>query len=202
MQILPCARCRDRLSLTEGVDFTRDLLTALGDPDASRRVGVLSAREPLLRRALKAWGGQTPIVSGTAADRIPEPGNIRTPAQVAAWAISELRSSLRAAPPGMTTSRAPSRDREAPAYDAEALPRVVLGQGAPLGVLRAAGGCTACGVCARTCPTQALSLATGMGITSLVLDPAACTGCGVCVQTCPEAVLDVVSGIDLNLLVV
>lgn len=200
VQILPCARCRDRLSLTEGVDFTRDLLTALGDPDASRRVGVLSAREPLLRRALKAWGGQTPIVSGTAADRIPEPGNIRTPAQVAAWAISELRSSLRAAPPGMTTSRAPSRDREAPAYDAEALPRVVLGQGAPMGVLRAAGGCTACGVCARTCPTRALSLATGMGITSLVLDPAACTGCGVCVQTCPEAVLDVVSGIDLNLL--
>ena len=200
VQILPCARCRDRHSLTEGVEFTRDLLTALGDPDASRRVGVLPAREPQLRRALSASGGQTPIVSGTAAGRIPEPGNIRTPAQVAAWAISELRSALRAAQPEMTTSLAPSRDRDAPAYDREALPRVVLGQGAPLGVHRAAGGCTACGVCARTCPTRALSLSTGKGITSLVLDPAACTGCGVCVQTCPEGVLDVVPGVDLNLL--
>ena len=221
VQILPCARCRDRHSLTEGVEFTRDLLTALGDPDASRRVGVLPAREPQLRRALSASAGQTPIVSGTAAGRIPEPDSIRTPAQVATWAISEIQSALRAARPGMTTGRAPSRAREGPPYAREgpsyaregpsyaqegpsretvALPRVVLGQGAPLGVLRVAGGCTACGVCARTCPTRALGLSTGRGTTSLVLDPAACTGCGMCVHTCPEGVLDVVPGVDLDLL--
>ena len=208
VQILPCARCRDRLSLTEGVDFTRDLLTALGDPDASRRVGVLPAREPQLRRALSASGGRTPIVSGTAPCGIPEPDTIRTAAQVAAWAISQLQSALGSAPAGMTTGLAPPRDLVAPPrdlvappYNAEALPRMVLGQGAPLGVLRAAGGCTACGVCARTCPTRALSQTTEAGITSLVLDPAACTGCGLCVQTCPEGVLDVVPGVDLDLLV-
>jgi len=221
VQILPCALCRDRLFLTREVDFTRDLLTALGDPDASQRVGVLPAREPQLRRALSASGGRTPIVSESAPCGIPEPDTIRTAARVAAWAISELQSALGSAPTGMTTGLAPPRDLEAPprdlgapsydraaptyeaqapSYDAEALARMVLGQGAPLGVLRAAGGCTACGVCARICPTRALSLTTRAGITSLVLDPAACTGCGLCVQTCPEGVLDVIPGVDLDLL--
>jgi ferredoxin len=193
VQILPCAPCRDRVSLMQGVGFTRHLLAALGDLDASRRVGVLPARGPQLLRALRASDGQTPVVSGAAADRIPGPGSIRTPAQVAAWAVSELQAALGTAPAGRTAGLAPSCDREA-------LPRVVLGAGAPLGVLRAASGCTACGACARTCPTGALSLTEEVGITSLVLDPAACTGCCLCVETCPEGVLDAAPGIDLDLL--
>ena len=63
-------------------------------------------------------------------------------------------------------------------------------------------GCTACGVCVRACPTDALSLrhlgavadteadATPL-MTTLVQDPTRCDGCQVCVQICPEDVLTV-----------
>jgi ferredoxin len=184
VQVLPCERCLNRASLPEELSFTRHLLAALGDPDATRRVGVLPGRGMRLRRAIGAANGLTPLVDGTGADRLPEPAAIRTSAQVAAWAVGELQAALGGALPDQSGPR----------------PRVIHGQGAPLGVLRAGDGCTACGVCARSCPTLALTLADGPGVTELVLDPAACTGCGVCVHTCPEGVLDVVPGVDLDLL--
>lgn len=183
VQVLPCERCMGRGTLTKELAFIRHLLTALGDVHAARRVGVLPARGLRLKRAVLAASGLTPLADATGADRIPAPCATDTPARVAAWAIGELR----VAPGGGEQDESPG-------------PRVILGEGAPLGVLRATGGCTACGVCARTCPTRALSLATGKENTQLVLDPAACTGCGVCVQTCPEGVLDVAAGVDLDLL--
>lgn len=183
VQLLPCARCLDRGSLTKELGFTRQLLAALGDVDADRRVGVLPAGGSRLRRAILAAGGQTSLVDGPGANRIPEPGTINTSAQVAAWAVKELQTAMVGA-----------------GHDQHLASPVTAGKGAPLGVLRAADGCTACGVCSRTCPTRALRLTAGTEFMELVLDPAACTGCGVCVQTCPEDVLDVVPGVDLDLL--
>ena len=65
-----------------------------------------------------------------------------------------------------------------------------------------APNCTACQVCVRACPSDALSLAhsgvadatnagdaNAMAFTSLIQDPSACNGCGLCEQMCPEAVL-------------
>ena len=186
VQFMPCARCLDRGSVTQEVAFTRALLAALGDVDAAQRVGVLL--EAQLQRAVLAANGLTALVDGTGADRMPEPGAIETsagvPPRVAAWAVAELRQAL-----------------GTPVLDRHREPRTIRGKGAPLGALRAAErGCTACGVCARTCPTRALSLSTGLS-TQLVLDPAACTGCGVCVGSCPEDVLEVIPGVDLALLV-
>ncbi|PFG34400.1 4Fe-4S dicluster domain-containing protein [Sanguibacter antarcticus] len=68
-----------------------------------------------------------------------------------------------------------------------------------------AHGCTACGVCVRACPTDALSLRffggedarqdvrqdVGPLVTSLLQDPVACDGCLRCVDLCPEDVLTV-----------
>jgi len=181
VQVLPCARCMERVSLTREIRFTRDLLADLGDVDAARRVGVLPMGGPRLQRAVLAADGLTALVDETGADPMPASGAIDTSPRVAAWAVGELQRALDGPGGGW--------------------PRVIQGVGAPLGVLRAAEGCTACGVCARTCPTRALSLSTGVGSTELVLDPAACTGCGVCLLTCPEGVLDVVRGVDLDLLV-
>ena len=187
VQVLPCERCLDRGSLTRELHFSRSLLVALGDVDAARRVGVLPAEGLRLRRALLAVDGLTVLVDGTGADRMPAPGALETStrvaARVAAWAVGELQRAL-------------GRSAE----DQHRRPLVILGEGAPLGVPRAAQGCTACGVCARTCPTRALSLSAGLGSAELVLDPAACSGCRVCVGTCPEGVLDVVPGVDLDLL--
>jgi len=183
VQVLPCERCMDRGSLTKELSFTRRLLTALGDADAARRVGVLPTAVPSLRRAVLAADGLTALVEGTGTDLMPAPGALETPARAAAWAVGVLRAATAGA-----------------GQDPQLRPRVIEGQGSPLGVLRAAEGCTACGVCARDCPTQALTLCAGTGSTDLVLDPSACTGCGVCAESCPERVLDVVMGVDLDLL--
>jgi ferredoxin len=183
VQVLPCERCMDRGSLTKELSFTRRLLTALGDADAARRVGVLPTAVPSLRRAVLAADGLTALVEGTGTDLMPAPGALETPARAAAWAVGVLRAATVGA-----------------GQDQQLRLRVIEGQGSPLGVLRATEGCTACGVCARDCPTQALTLCAGTGSTDLVLDPSACTGCGVCAETCPEGVLDVLMGVDLELL--
>ncbi|MEP7191911.1 MAG: 4Fe-4S binding protein [Actinomycetota bacterium] len=182
VQILPCASCRDRASLTKELDFTRNLLAALGDAGAVQRVGVLPEGGLRLRQAILAAEGLTALVDGTGVDRTPAQGAVQSSARVAAWAVGELQRAL------------------GTPIQLDGRPVVIRGEGSPLGVLVAAEGCTACGVCARSCPTLALSMVAGSGSTELILDPAACTGCGVCVETCPQHVLDVLPGVDLSLL--
>ena len=189
VQVLPCASCRDQAALAAGLGFTQELLGALGDVDADGRVAVLSDGDSQLRRAVSAADGLTAMVDAAGADPIPIPDAGQASPRLAAWAVGELRQAL-----DRSRQDLPEEDRQPDR------PQVILGQGSPLGILHAAQGCTACGVCARTCPTQALSLRSGVGSSDLVLDPAACTGCRVCVESCPEGVLDVVAGIDLDLL--
>jgi len=183
VQVLPCERCRNQDALPREIRFTRDLLGALGDVDATQRVGVLPASGAQLRRAVLAVDNLTALVDGTVASPMPTTDATQTSPRLAAWAVGELQRALDA----LAQHQAP-------------LSRVILGKGSPLGVLRATNGCTACGVCVRTCPTRALSLGAGSSSTELVLDPAACTGCGLCVGTCPEGVLGVDQGVDLDLL--
>lgn len=189
VQVLPCERCMDRASLTRDLGFTRRLLTALGDVEAARRVGLLPPTGPRLRRALLAAEDLTALVDGTKVDRTQPAGafaasaRAATSARVAAWAVETLRVALGSDGTGQHLR-----------------PQMIQGEASPLGVPHVSAGCTACGVCVRSCPTLALSLNAGVGSTELVLDPAACTRCAVCVPTCPEGVLEVVPGVDLDLL--
>jgi ferredoxin len=183
VQLMPCERCMDRGSVTKALDFTRCLLAALGDGDASRRVGVLPLGGAPLKRAIDAANGLNVLLDGTGADRMPALSPTETSARVAAWAIDELQRAL-----------------PVPLEDEHRTLRVILGDGAPLGAPRVTKGCTGCGVCARNCPNAALSLTAGLGSTELVLDPGACTGCGACIETCPEDVIEVIRGVDLDLL--
>lgn len=60
-------------------------------------------------------------------------------------------------------------------------------------------GCTACGVCVRACPMEALTLrhtgsrtdAEAPLVTTLLQNPTSCDGCQVCVRSCPEDVLTI-----------
>ena len=186
VQVLPCERCRERASLSVAVDFSRRLLAALGDADAARRIGILPAGRLPMRHAVQSSRRLSALVCATGADPVPVSDTLVTPVRVAAWAIGKLEQAL-------------SR----PAQDGRPGVRHVQGEGAPLGVARTTHGCTACGVCARNCPTLAFRVGAGPGDaawTELVFDPGACNGCGVCVLTCPERALRIEPGVDLALL--
>jgi len=59
--------------------------------------------------------------------------------------------------------------------------------GSPVGLVDIrAGACTVCGMCARTCPTEALAFAPGGGAVDITFDGVRCTACGQCVVSCPE----------------
>ncbi len=72
---------------------------------------------------------------------------------------------------------------------------------APLGLVHVKGSaCTGCGMCARVCPTSALTFTDGHEAV-LTWDPARCVGCGGCVSTCPEVERDAVrvrKGVDVT----
>lgn len=54
--------------------------------------------------------------------------------------------------------------------------------------LAASERCTACGVCARACPTAALTFDASEDTFRLDVRPAACTDCGICLDVCePDA---------------
>lgn len=55
--------------------------------------------------------------------------------------------------------------------------------------IEAADTCTACGLCQRVCPTDALVLSTEGDSFSLHFQAAACTGCGLCVTYCDAGAL-------------
>jgi len=183
VQLLPCARCENRGSVIKGLDFTRSLLAAIGDAEASRRVGMLPSGGAPLKRAVHAASQLGALTNETSGAGMPTPVGVEASARVSAWAVHQLQQALCQSVP-----------------DQHPKATVIIGESAPLGVLQISGGCTACGVCTRSCPTNAMSLRAGLGGTELVLDPAACTGCGACVHTCPEDVLSVARGVDLELL--
>ena len=46
--------------------------------------------------------------------------------------------------------------------------------------------CVACGVCAKTCPRDAISIYRGCNAT---VDENLCIGCGICEKNCPAGVM-------------
>lgn len=83
---------------------------------------------------------------------------------------------------------------------AEAVEAYVEHHVAPLGLVRVDGTvCTACGMCARVCPTSALEFEEGLEAV-LTWDPGRCVGCGVCTFVCPErerGAIQVRKGVDV-----
>ncbi len=58
-----------------------------------------------------------------------------------------------------------------------------------VGLALTAAGCTASGVCVRSCPEGALSLWTEGDATDLRFDPGRCSGCGLCIERCDRGAL-------------
>ncbi|MEX2528575.1 MAG: 4Fe-4S dicluster domain-containing protein [Gemmatimonadota bacterium] len=60
-----------------------------------------------------------------------------------------------------------------------------------------AEGCTLCGACSRSCPTDALGYDARNG--TLNFEPVACVGCGLCQEACPEQVLTLTPGLPAGI---
>ncbi len=71
----------------------------------------------------------------------------------------------------------------------------------PLGLVEIGGACTACGMCAEVCPTDALVCETGEEGVVLTFDAAKCVACGLCIPPCPErhrGAIKLVKTVDLG----
>ncbi len=66
---------------------------------------------------------------------------------------------------------------------------VPLAEGLPFARFAARADCTACGVCARACPTGALQLRTVEDRYELTFAAGDCTDCGVCLKFCRDGAL-------------
>ena len=62
--------------------------------------------------------------------------------------------------------------------------------------------CTGCGLCARQCPTDALTSLPmhGEHLCQLLFHYHSCVGCGQCVESCPEQCLQIEYALDLSML--
>jgi len=58
--------------------------------------------------------------------------------------------------------------------------------------------CTACGLCALDCPTEALTFVSDEGSYRLLFHHQACIGCGQCIKSCPEKCLRLENALQLD----
>lgn len=58
--------------------------------------------------------------------------------------------------------------------------------------------CTACGLCALDCPTEALSFVSDEGWYQLLFHYQDCVGCGQCIKSCPEKCLRLENALQLD----
>ncbi len=156
---------------------------------------VLSAGAPTVRLRLdgcltpdpERWQLPVPrLVVVAAAPPADRAGRLRRPRVLDAGALPVPRRALLAldrpepaAEGGTAHQRLADALRELAPPDASAWEQ----PGTALRLL--APDCTACGVCVRACPDQALSLDVDPTRALLVQQPALCSGCGDCVRCCP-----------------
>lgn len=171
----PAALADARL-LAQRHDLPVDLADApVTPPRIGRARPVLdAARLPLPRRALFAPLALTRLPSRARAERD---------------RLLDALATLGETAPQKTPAVAPGADEPAPRHEVAEAGEPRLASAPPPGVLLAAAGCTACGVCVRGCPAEALALDETDAGRLLRQDVARCTDCGECLRLCPEGAL-------------
>lgn len=176
--LLPCttpATLPLGMLLRDRVEFCQRLLSAVGIPDAERRVRLLPVDPAAATVELR--GGHDARL--TAARPRPSGGPVDLPDQVTLRepeaTVAALRRLAPVPGPGMTVS----------------------GLASPLGRVRLDEfACTSCGACVLVCPTGALALRRDAHGSALVLDPGRCIPDGYCAAVCPEHALQMDPALD------
>jgi ferredoxin len=179
--ILPCGsacrhRCRPEL-WQRVIGFVQALLTELGVVPERLRVFSLSAGEPqLLANRLRAFVEELKELGPT---RICN-GN----GKAKALNLVDLLKGL-------------SRGSNVHGT-------CIVGDDVPFGIVTTKTGdrtCTLCGACQDSCPTGAITLQEGGGLSKLLFDHGGCIACEACVKVCPEQVLGTERALDFPRLV-
>lgn len=174
-----CAACplgAVRPAIEQAVNSARSML----DPDATHRLTTLDILPPATSTR-PFYSVKNPPVSRRALFRL---FAAETP-RLAARALLPIEEQA-------PTERRPPRERRRLLNALRRLP--LQTHEAPCGAgfigLAASDACTACGVCARACPTGALRFQTAEGGTfSLNYGASICTDCGICLDVCEPAAL-------------
>lgn len=172
-----CQNCpfgRARYGIEEAMQIARRLLDALGAPGEIAVVMDAAEAGHWVERSVHDAGGpvfsRRPVRGSTT--EIPQAASQTLAADDLAARLEMPRERLRLL---LALARLPHAHDELPA-------------GLGFARFEAGSDCTACGLCARVCPTGALQLLEEDDAYRLTFLPGACTDCGACLPYCkPEA---------------
>ncbi|MEO8161503.1 MAG: 4Fe-4S dicluster domain-containing protein, partial [Arenimonas sp.] len=142
--------------------------------------------EPGIERVV--WDTQNPPLSRR--DLFQRLSHLGQVAAARAWTAGEASSAARA--PGRDRRRTVQASKSFAAGQAQPLPAAAPAMGSDWAVVSISEACSACGACARTCPTNALRLEhTPDSRFALHFSPLACMGCEACQHVCAPAAISV-----------
>ena len=196
----PCVICpigAAQVTLAQSVEATRTLLNAAGCAPTL----LLHSERPLAAdakaRRVPRFDGAQPAISRRALFSRLRPGQSEKE-EPGLDDLLQRGAPLSARLPQQTP---PSRQRLLAALGA--LPAARSGEfdtaRTPFGVVSVdAQHCSACGLCARFCPTGALQFVQESGQFDLKFQAAACIDCAICVAACPEAAVQMGASVALD----
>ncbi len=127
--------------------------------------------------------------------------------------FSFFRSNAGRAVVAASLGGSPKADSSRAVPDSETFSRALAKLGTPaaetvaserLATIQVAESCTACGLCAKICPTHAMEFRADGGYYVLAIQPRACLGdaCGLCALICPAHAITLTAGVARDALTV
>ncbi len=177
---------------------------------------ILAARDAA-NRLLAAWnrGGVVRCYADSELGAARKVGRIGNPNESLSRRefFSFFRSNAGRAVVAASLSGSPKADSDRVAPDSETFSRALAKLGTPaaetvaserLATIQVAESCTACGLCAKICPTHAMEFRADGGYYVLAIQPRTCLGdaCGLCALICPAHAITLTPGIARDALTV
>ena len=174
-----CAECvlgRARPAITQAVDSARSVLAARGEAEQLIEVN----EKPTTAKTRAVYDAKNPPVSRRDLLRV----FVTEGSKVAARALDSADESAAGKTPPLERRRLINVLRQFVPIE---MPEWQPVPASNLGLVRLAADnkCTACGICARACPTGAMQFVEGENNSyRLTITPAQCTNCGICLDLC------------------
>jgi ferredoxin len=169
-------------------------------PAGRRSTAWIRLRVPCVRALTPAWVLQ-PLARGAAEVSVAACAAAQDswgPNAAMSQLVGELCAGLRTIPSSSTLTLQEPAGTLATLIDLPtATSSFIDSPRAPVGAVSCVeASCTACGLCAERCPTQALKATEGTTSWALTFRHSTCVACGACVDSCPEKALTLRRGVS------